>query len=700
MSNSALTALLHAQSVAVVGASNKPGSFGGQVLRNLVDFGYPGPLYGVHPRYTTLFDRPCHPSLSALPERPDCVALAVSNQRLLPILEEAATLGIPAAIVFGDPHLGSDRKPKLEKYIAELAKTYGMAICGPNAMGFFSLRHKLVISGYPVRPDMPAGNIALITHSGTVFDAMTQNNRDVHFNYVISSGNEAVTTVADYLRFVLTDPTTRVIACYLETVRDPDGFIAALKLAAERQIPIVALKVGLSERGQAMTQAHTGALAGGKETYAALFRRYGVSQVRSLDEMMDTVELFSRVQRVPGRQVAALMESGGERSLLADLAEEVELSFATLSPKTKKRLSTILEPGVTPDNPLDAFGTGYDVVSVYRESLLALHDEANTGLLLLAMDLVPDSSLSPDYVEAVLGVLDQLSKPFIGLVNLTAGAGEAYVAQLRQKGAPVLMGTETGLRAIRHLIEFNDFAGQPPATPKFLGRPAPDVVATLRDQLQQATGPLDEHASKAMLATYGLPVTREQVVTSAAQAIEAAQSLGFPVVLKTAAPEVLHKSDVGGIHLNLTNVDAVRYAYNALAREFGPAALLQEMVPGGTEMILGMTADPQFGPILLVGLGGVFVEIYRDVQTALPPLSRLEAEHLPTRLRGRALLEGARGRPAVDQAALTEALLRFSTFVTDLGDLLAEVDINPLSLLPSGAVVVDALIVPRPQDVR
>lgn len=694
MSTSMLTQLFYAQSVAVVGASSNPDSFGGQVLRNLIDFGYSGALYGVHPRYTSVAGCPCYPSLSALPERPDCVALAVSNQRLLPLLAEAAELGVPAAIVFGDPHIGAECIPQLEDQIAEMARTHGIVICGPNAMGLFNLQHKLVISGYPVRANLPVGNVALITHSGTVFDAMTQNNRAVSFNYAISGGNEAVTTMADYLHFVLNDPSTRVVACYLETVRDPGGFVAALELAAEQQIPVVALKVGLSERGQALTQAHTGALAGEAEIYAALFRQYGVCQVRSLDEMMDTVELFSRIRRVPGRYLSVLMESGGERSLVADLAETAGLSFASLSDNTQTRLAASLEPGVTPDNPLDAFGTGQDVVGTYQESLLALHDEPNTGILLLAMDLVPDSSLSPQYVEAVLKVREQLHKPFISLVNLTSGASETSINQLRRVNIPVLMGTETGLRAIRHLIGFNDFIGQTAAPSEFLGRPAPEVVASLRDQVQQAPGPLDEHASKNLLAAYGLQVTKEYLVTSVEAAVQAAENLGYPVVLKMAAPNVFHKSDVGGLHLNLADANAVRRAYLDLAGQFGPSVLVQEMILGGTEMILGMKTDRQFGPILLVGLGGVFVEIYRDIQMVLPPLSRAEAERLPLRLRGRALLEGVRGRPAIDQLALTEALLRFSTFVSDFGDLLSAVDINPLTVLPTGAVVVDALMLP------
>ncbi len=694
MSDSAFHSLLNAKSVTIVGASEKPGSFGGQVVRNLVDFGYPGTISCVHPFHDTVYKLPCYRALHEIPDRPDCVVLAISNHRLMPALEESVELGIPTAVVFGDPHIGHDRDPHLEARITALARKSEMVICGANAMGFLSLHHKLIISGYPVRPDMPAGNIALITHSGTVFDAMTQNNRDVCFNYAISSGNETVNSVSDYLQFVVNDPTTQVVACYLETVRDPRGFVKSLQLAAERQIPVVVLKVGLSRHGQKMTQAHTGALAGRAETYSALFRRYGVCQVNSLDEMMDTIELFSRIQRVSGPDMAVLMESGGESSLLADHAETLELSFARLSSQTRERILSVLEPGVKPDNPLDAFGTGYDVVKIYRESLLALHDNTHTDFLLFAVDLVPDSSLTPEYITAVLSVLDRLDKPFISLVNLTSGASETFVAQLRRHGVPVLMGTETGLRAIRHLIVFNDFSGRSPAVPVYRGRPLPEIVAQLRVQLQNAPGPLDEYTSKKILAAYGLSIVPEQIVDTVETAVEAAAGIGYPVVLKTAAQGVLHKSDMNGVHLNLQHENAVRKAYKDLVRRFGPEILLQKMVSDGVEMILGMNADPQFGPVIVAGLGGVFVEIFKDVVPLLPPLSKIEAEELPESFQGRELLNGIRGHTASDRKALTDALLRFSTFVTDLGDLMAEVDINPLVLLPSGAVVVDALIVP------
>lgn len=690
-----LDTLLNARSIAVVGASDKPGSFGGQVIKNLIDFGYKGSVCAVHQRINELFGLACYPSLRDIPQPPDCVALAVANQHLLDLLEEAADSNVRSAIVFGDPSVGAGRAPALQDDIAALSSQYGLVVCGPNAMGVYALHRRLVISGYPVRPSLAAGNVSLITHSGTVFDAMSQNNREVTFNYVISCGNEAVLTAADYLHHVLDDPTTQVVACYLETVRDPDKFVSALALARERQIPVVALKVGLSERGQLMTLAHTGALAGAADTYAALFKRHGVCQVHTLDEMMDTLELFSHGRADRGPQLAVLMESGGERSLVADLSEGLDLRFATLSASTKTQLRAVLDEGVVPDNPLDAFGTGHDVVRVYRECLKVMDRNPDTGVLVLAVDLARDSYLSPAYVEAVLQALIHLHHPLIAMVNLSAGANQDLMATLRANAIPVLMGTGSALKAISHWTQFGQGYDRPVSTISSLGRPQPRVLNALRQRLACASAPLDERESKRLLTAYGLTCTNEMIVENATQAHEAALKIGFPVVVKTAAPGVIHKSDVRGIVLNLVDGEALIHAYNDLARRCGPRVLVGRMAQPGVEMILGMQADPQFGPVLLVGMGGIFVEIYRDVATALAPVTPEEAAQLIHSLKASVLLDGARGSQPVARERLIDAVVKFSTFVSDLGDTISEIDINPLRVTATEAIVLDALIVPR-----
>ncbi len=685
--------LFDAQSIAVVGASPKPSSFGGVVLKNLVDMGYPGQLCAIHPKATEVHGQPVFTSLTDMPYVPDCIALAVANHHLLRMLTEAGELGIPSAVVFGDPTVGAGRAPELEGQIADLAAQFDMAIIGANAMGYYALHRKLVVSGYPVDPEKPAGNVALITHSGTVFDSFSQNNRAVNFNYVISAGNETVLNASDYLRHVLDDPATKVVAMYLETVRDPQGFLMALQVAAERRIPIVALKTGLSERGQAMAQAHTGALAGGAEAYAAIFKHYGVHQVFTLDEMMDTVELFSNIQYVDVDGVSALMESGGERSMFVDHATNIGVTLATLSDDTNARLAEVLEEGVAPDNPLDAFGSGHDVVATYRDCMLAMAADDATGLMLLAVDLARDSYLSHDYVEATLAAQPDIKKPLAALVNLTAGANDELMATLRANGVPVLMGTDTGLKAIRHLVHHSQY--QQPAAFAPIGQPSADVVSNIRQQLADANSALDEAASKAILAHWGLPVVSEQVVDTADDALATAQSMGYPVVLKTAAENVLHKSDAGGIVLNIQNDAQLQAAYAELAARLGQRALVQPMAPKGQELLLGMKNDPQFGPLLVVGLGGIFVEIYKDVVTSVPQLEAAQVQSLLESLQGYPLLAGARGQSGVAMDVLIDTVMRFATFIQDIGDVLSEVDINPLIMTSEQGYIVDALLIPK-----
>ena len=410
---------------------------------------------------------------------------------------------------------------------------------------------------------------------------------------------------------------------------------------------------------------------------------------------MDTVELFSRVRAERGHKLAILMESGGERSLVADLSEDLNLEYASLSAETISRLSEVLDEGVTPENPLDAFGTGHDVVGVYRECLKAMDANPDTGVLVLAVDLARDSYLSPAYVDAVLQARDGLEKPLVGMVNLSAGANQELMATLRANGVPVLMGTRSALKAIDHWTDFAAGDRRQPEQPAVLGRPAPGRLSALRKGLAGTAGALDEHASKSLLSHYGLSVTKGVVVETAEAARTAAEQIGFPVALKTAAPEVLHKSDVGGIFLGLTEISAVNDAYQDLAQKCGPRVLVQQMAGTGVEMILGMKSDPQFGPVLLVGMGGVFVEVYRDVATALAPVSHAEAEGLIATLKGAPLLEGVRGKTPASREALVDAIIRFSTFVDDFAAELSEVDINPLLVTADDAIVLDALVIPR-----
>jgi acyl-CoA synthetase (NDP forming) len=694
-----LKPLLHAQSVAIVGIS-QPDRFGGKLFENLQSFGYAGRIFGVNPRYDTLYEEPCYDSLQDLPERPDCALLAVPNERVLAALEDAAACGIRAAVIYASTY--SEPQPgeaSLQTRLREVALENDMVICGPNGMGFVSLAQHLAVSGFDTNPDTPIGDIALVTHSGSVWEAFLQNQRGLAFNYIVSSGNEIVTTVADYMQFALEDPVTRVIGLFLETVRDPQTFTDALAEAAERDIPVVVLKTGRTERGAKLAQAHSGALAGEDGAYDAVFEYYGVRRVTSVDEMMDTLELFDSGMRPRTRYVTALHDSGGQRALLVDLADACGVEFASISQETESRLAEVLDPGLAPINPLDAWGTGNASDEIYVDCLLALDADPATGLSLFACDLCPIDDPESSYPGIAAAIKDRLRNPLAWLVHLSAAASELQMAKLRGLGVPVLMGTETGLRATRHVVEYSEFQRRRsrPSNAQLREVPVPENLPELRRQLSLASGPLDEHASKQLLSAYGLTATRELRTEGLEQTLQAATELGYPVALKTAAGD-LHKTEHGGVRLDLSGPEELTAAYRDIEERLGGQVLVQEMIGESAELILGIVNDPQFGPMLTLGTGGIYVEVLDDVRMLMLPTSSDAVHEALLKLRGAPLLQGARGRPPADLKAVVQAAAGLAALAADLGDQIAEVDVNPLRALPDRAVVVYALVVPKTPD--
>lgn len=687
--------MLHARSVAIVGISG-PERFGGILFDNLRKFGYAGELFGVNPRYETLYDRPCYASLRELPERPDCVLLAVPNARIVDALEEAADCGIPAAVIFANAWSEPGQEPSLQQRLRDVAEAGSMVVCGPNCMGFVSTRQRFPVSGYAVNPATPAGTVAVISHSGSVWEGFLQNQRGIAFNYIVSPGNEMVTTVADYMQFVLADESTRVIGLFLEAVRDVDTFLAALEEAAERDVPVVVLKSGRSERGARLAQAHSGALAGSNAAIDAIFERYGVRRAASIDEMMDTLELLQTGMRPERRGLAGVLDSGGQRAHMVDLAETVGVEFAAIGEKTEARLAEILEPGLDPVNPLDAWGTGNDSDDIYVDSVVTLDADPETGLTLFAVDLPPTDDDEMYYPTIAESVHERLRNPLAFMVHASATASERQMRRLRELGLAVLMGTETGLRAARHVVEYAAFqrARSQASREGFEAAAPPQQRDALRQRLKGTGEALDERASKELLSAYGFTTTRERAVERLEDALEAAAEIGYPVAMKTAAGD-LHKTERGGVVLGLADADALAAAYRDLDARLGPRVLVQEMVPDGCELLLGLVTDPQFGPMLTIATGGIFVEVLKDFRMLPLPTSASEIGRALASLRGAPLLRGVRGRPAADLDAVVRAALSLAALAADLGDRIAEIDVNPLVALPDRAVVVDALVVPK-----
>jgi acyl-CoA synthetase (NDP forming) len=693
-----LERLLRARSLAVVGASGREGSFGQILLDAVLGADYEGAVFPVNPGYDALRGLPCYPAPVDLPEPPDCALLAVADERLEAALRDVAAAGVPAAVVFGGAHgLAADGRTPLAARLAEIAREAGMALCGGNAMGFLNLGDRLYATGYPYRGDPAPGRVAFLSHSGSTFSAVVNNRRGLRFNYVVSSGQELVTTAADYLRFFLAQPETRAIGGFLETVRDPAGFVAALAVANAREVPVVVLKVGRSERGRWLTEAHSGAIAGADGAYEAAFDRYGAIRVRSLDELLDTLELLAAPRRPRATGLALATDSGGERGLIGDLAADLGIEWAALRPATVETLRGALEPELAPVNPLDLWGTGRDFAQVYETCLTALANDPAVGLLLFAVDLTPRSRLLEPYLGIAERVAAASETPFAVLANVAATADETAQARLRAAGIPVLLGTDHGLAAAAHLLAYGR---RRPAAPgdNLSPGPASEIRARWQTRLKTVRGPLDEIESKELLAAWGVPVVAERLVTSMRGAVAAAVGLGFPVVLKTAQRGLGHKSDRGGVILDLPSRVAVRAAYIRLQRELGRRVVVQAQVPakGSVELLLGMINDPQWGPLVTVGLGGVFVEVLGDAVSFLPPVTASEALAYLRRLRAFPLLTGARGRPPVDLAAATAAISRFSLLCREIGPALGALDVNPLLVGPWGAVAVDALAIPLP----
>ena len=688
-----LEPLLRARSVAVVGASARPDSFGYHVVRQLLDFGYGGHIVAVNPGYSEIDGVPCYPSVSDAPGPIDCAAICVADERIEGALIAAAEAGVRAAVVFGTAAgVALDGGP-LTARVGAIARNAGIALMGANCMGFFNFADRLFLTGYPYHREPDLGAISFITHSGSTLSAVAKNTRNMNFNYVISPGQELVLTAADYLDFVLRQPETSAVGMFLETIRDPERFLAALRTAEERDIPIVLLKVGRTELGARMAKAHTGAITGAHSAIEALASRYGMVLVRTMEEMLDTLELL-----VPGRRpttgyLAAIADSGGERALMSDLAADAGVQFAALSDATIETLRANLDPGLLPGNPADLWGSGHDWQRVYRSCIAAMLEDDAVGAFNFGIDFNIGSRLGPDYRLIAIDAFNSTAKPFAVVANVATGLNPDDAEQLRSAGIPVLEGTETGMLAFRHLFDFSHHRMCPPKPPQNLGNQRPSIDTIRLLGLNRA---LTEHESLAVLAEYDLTPVPSILVDGQATAIAAAKSLGLPVVLKTAATDVVHKSDVGGVALGLSSSDAVGVAYQDLAERLGPNVVVQPQIEtsSGVELFMGMTTDPRFGPLVSIGLGGIWIETLNDAVTFLAPCDASEVRRRLPALRGFKALTGARKRPAVDLDALAETVARFSRAVGSLAPWVAEIDVNPLFASGSAFTMLDALIVP------
>jgi acyl-CoA synthetase (NDP forming) len=745
----AVRVMLEARSVALVGASSRPASFGRRMLDEVAKSPARPRVYPVNPRYAELDGAQCFPSLADLPEPPELTLLAVPDAALEQQLALAAAVGCRSAVIFGNAHeqrAPDDARPPLRERLVAIARSADMALCGAGCMGFVNVSYGLRAVGYTEPDPLPAGPVALVTHSGSVFSALLRARRGIGFTVAVSSGQELVTAAPAYLEYALGLPDTRVLGLVLEVIRDGAGLRRALAVAADHDIPVVLLSVGSSAGGREMVAAHSGALAGSDGGWEALARAHGVLRVSDLAEFADTLELFAVGRRAravgtrarstaasePARPgIATVHDSGLERAHVVDIAEAVGVPFAEIGPATVSRLGALLDPGLVPANPLDVWGTGADTTDLFGGSLLALAADPAVQAVALAVDLVHELDGDQSYPLAMLDVAAQTDKPLAVVSNLGSAIDLDVARQLRAAGVPVLEGTRSGLLALRHLLDYARRAaaagsrggepcvgvgepcaggcepcaggGEPRAGSGELrvggGEPRADGASRPDRQARGAALLASGHASGTplleLLAEYGISVAATRPAADVDAVAAAAEELGYPVVLKTGEPRFQHKSDVGGVVLGIGDAEQLVRAYADLAARLGPEVLVCQSVPAGVELALGIVADPELGPLVVVGAGGVLVELLADRRVALPPVSAGLAAGLLAELRVRPLLDGVRGAGPADLDAVIQAIRGLSELAIELGSHLEALDINPLICGPRGAIAVDALAIVR-----
>ena len=696
--------LMKPASIAVVGASQRM-SRATRVVANLQRFGYAGRIFPINPKYAEVLGLPCYPDLASTPEPADSVVVAIPAEQVPAVLTAAVDCGVRAAVVLssgfaeaGAP--GRQRQAELER----LATERGLLICGPNCYGVFNIRlGAATFSADLVEPLRP-GAVGVVSQSGGFSHAIGEylmQQRAVGLSYIVSCGNQAGVTVEDYIAFLVEDDDTAVIGAFVEGFKKPEAFRRAAARARALGKPIVVLKVGRSENARQAMLAHTGSLAGTPEIIEAMLRQSGIVQVSSLNEMIDTLTLLAAARTYTPRawKVGILSGLGGECGRAADAADRAGVELPPLSAASVDTLKTLMPDFGNPRNPLDGTGAMYEDASLFPRLFdVMLRDEAVDVVAVNLRVNVPrpgGGAPSRPFSRAMIDTLANNPGRLVLAFSSFAGGDldQEVVRPLADAGVPFLESTETTMLALRHAREHRRFLdrAEPVAPSAPAGRPR-----------ARLSGTLGATEAMALLSEFGVPVVESIAAKDAAAAAVAADRVGYPVVLKIDSPDIAHKTDVGGVRVGLGDAAAVRAAFGAMldeVRQRAPAArldgaLVQRMIPGGREMILGVKTDPLFGPAVLCGLGGVFVEQLRDVALRLPPIGPADAAAMIAELRGAAILSGARGRAPADTRALADAIVRVAALADAHRDSLRALDINPLLVLDEGrgVVAVDWLI--------
>jgi acetyltransferase len=716
-----LAPIMNAQSIVVIGASKTEPhelKLTGRPIKFLRKHGYGGRIVAVNPKYEELDGVPCYPSVTAIPHAVDVAAIMLPKARIFETVEECGRKGVKAVMIFssGFGELGDQGRRDQDDLVA-LAHRYGMTLIGPNAAAVVSVANRMVLSFLTAfgQQELTQGNIAFASNSGALLSTGVRlaDDKGFGFSLLASIGNEADVTLSDFVAHAVRDEPTKVIAAFVEGIKDGPGLLRAATEAAQADKPVVLVKVGTSDRGGRVATSHTGAITGDDRAFSAAFKQYGITRVKDLTELVDVATLFARYP-TPDTPEAVIVSvgSGGAAELMADLADQHGVELIDFAPDVRRDLEELLTPFSILVNPIDIAGMTSDLNEeprLFRRMMEYLLRQPSIGFFGVIIPVLP---YMDQLAQHIVELVAQFGKPIIPM--LVGGGETPRCAEIFGRNRiPFFATAEQGARGMKLLQDRARFQARRAAMP-------PDAVSSVDANRRERTlaalralraagrSSVTLRDAGPLLADYGLPLPQQALVRSREEARAAAGTLGYPLAMKIESPKILHKTEIGGVRLGIATMDDVDAAFDALIAA-GRAAvaesdidgvLMQKMVRPNAEMILGSTRDPRLGHVLLAGLGGVLVELFQDVALRLPPLSPDEAHAMVMETRTAKLLAGYRGKAAADQPALERALVAFSELVADAGDLIDEIEINPLFVLDRGAGVLvgDALLTLRAPD--
>jgi len=685
-----LDPLLDPESIVIVGATTS-GGMGSRLIKNLQHGGFKGKLFGLHPKNKEAFGVPCYPDFKSLPEKVDHAIFAVSDQRIESLIDAAIEADVKAMSIMSMLFIDDDEEPYLKDRIQAKLKEADILLCGANGMGFFHIEKGVWVNGHYTRPNHEPGGICIISQSGSGVAGIIDCEERINLNLSVSSGSELTVGAEDYLDYILHQESTKVVGIFLETIRKPDQMIQAFELARERKIPIIVLKTGRTKQSAELTVTHSGGLAGVDDYYDALFEKYGIQRVADMDELSTTLIMFDQPHALANGNMVSMHDSGGERQLIIDIADQQGVEFAELEDHTTQKLKEILDPGLPAVNPLDAWGKGLeDADQIMADCITEMLDDPNASMGAIVMDRGPLGLIHEEYIDYYMKQAnDRTGKPVFLVTNRQGTGIHPLVVEATRMGMPVLDGIQSFLAGVRCLHRYRDFLTRKDVIDIDLDS---DKLKKHRDQLEQSDF-VSEADALNMFFDLGLNANQSNIINNEEELLSRAKAMDFPLVLKTAVEDVYHKSELNGVYLNIDSEEKLRSSYEELQENLPGKALLARMIESeGIEMIVGMTTDQQLGPMVTIGFGGYYAEALNDTATLMPPFSKKTAKEAVNSLKMKSLFEGYRGSKPVDLDAFAEFASRFSMIALELSNQICEIDLNPVILGSDICIAVDALI--------